>query len=159
HDLAIATYGRGFWILDDLTALEQLTTQVAEESAHLFAPRDAYRFRTAVQPEAPAYDPTAGQDPPYGAAINYFLKSAPQGDARVTIQDSGGRTVRTYARASKQAGLNRIYWDLRFEPTHQMRLRTAPEYAPEIANGQDGWRPGGERRISILAPPGNYSVK
>src|SRR5579872_3726351 len=159
HDLAIATYGRGFWILDDLTALEQFTPKVADESAHLFAPRDAYRFRTAVQPEAPAYDPTAGQDPPYGAAINYYLKSAPSGDVKITIQDSGGRTVRTFARAAKDAGVNRMYWDLRFEPSHQIHLRNSPEYAPEISNGMDGWRPYGERRIAILAPPGTYTVK
>src|SRR5262249_22766424 len=54
---------------------------------------------------------------------------------------------------------NRIYWDLRFEPTHQMRLRTAPEYAPEIMNGPEGWRPGGERGLAILAPPGAYTIK
>jgi len=159
HDLAIATYGRGFWILDDLSALEQMTPQALDSSAHLFAPRDTYRFRTTVEPEAPAYDPTAGQNPPYGATIDYYLKSAPAGDVRIVIQDSGGRTVRTFARAAKQAGLNRMYWDLRFEPTHQMKLRNAPEYAPEITNSPDGWRPGGERRIAILAPPGTYTVK
>lgn len=159
HDLAVATYGRGFWIFDDLTPIEQSNFNVEDESAHLFAPRDAYRFRTAVQPEAPAYDPTAGQDPPYGAAINYYLKTAPQGEVKIAIQNSGGRVVRTYARASKEAGLNRIYWDLRFEPTHQVRLRNAPEYSPEIPNGMDGWRPYGERRIAILAPPGTYTVK
>ena len=52
HDLVLATYGRGFWILDDLTPLEQMTQQVADSSAYLFPPRDAYRFRTTVQPES-----------------------------------------------------------------------------------------------------------
>lgn len=159
HDLVLATYGRGFWILDDLTALEQMTSQVTDSTAYLFAPRDTYRFRFTVQPEAPAYDPTAGQNPPYGADINYYLKSAPQGDVRIAIQDSGGRTVRTLT-ATKLAGLNRIYWDLRFNPTKQMRLRTPPEYAPEIGVGPEGWRPApGEARIAILAPPGTYTIK
>ena len=160
HDLVVATYGRGFWILDDLTALEQMTPQTAESSAYLFPPRDTYRFRTTVQPESMTYDPTAGQNPPYGAPINYYLKSAPQGDVRLSIQDASGRTVRTLNNATKQAGLNRVVWDLRFSATRQMRLRTSPEYAPDVRVGPEGWRPApGERRISMLAPPGPYSVK
>ncbi len=62
--------------------------------------------------------------------------------------------------AAKQPGLNRVVWNLRFEPTKQMRLRTPPEYAPEITMGPEGWRPVlGERRVSVLAPPGAYTVK
>jgi photosystem II stability/assembly factor-like uncharacterized protein len=159
HDLVIATYGRGFWILDDLTPLEQMTAQTADASAHLFPPRDAYRFRTTTQPESMPYDPTAGQNPPYGASINYYLKSAPQGDVRLQILDASGRVVRSL-QASKQAGLNRTWWDLRFAPTNQMRLRTSPQYAPEVTLGPDGWRPApGEQRIALLAPPGVYTVK
>lgn len=159
HDLVLATYGRGFWILDDLTPLEQMTPQVADASAYLFPARDAYRFRTTVQPEAPTYDATAGQNAPYGASINYFLKSAPQSDVRFAILDASGRTVRTLT-GSKEAGVNRITWDLRFTPTREMRLRTSPEYAPEIAEGPEGWRPApGAPRISVLAPPGAYTVK
>ncbi len=159
HDLVLATYGRGFWILDNLTALEQMTPQIVGSSAHLFAPRDAYRFRTAVQPETTPYDPTAGLNPPYGAAIDYYLKSAPPGGARIAIVDGSGRTVRTVA-GSAQPGLNRLWWDLRFAPTRQIRLRTSPEYAPEIVEGPEGWRPApGEQRIGMLAPPGTYTVK
>jgi photosystem II stability/assembly factor-like uncharacterized protein len=160
HDLVLATYGRGFWILDNLTALEQLTPQVAESSAYLFAPHDTYRFRTAVQAESYPYDATVGQNPPYGAAIDYYLKSAPQaGGARIAILDSAGRTVRTMA-ASAQPGINRVWWDLRFTPTKIMRLRTSPEYAPEITVGPEGTRPAPEaQRIALLAPPGTYTVK
>lgn len=159
HDLVLATYGRGFWILDDLTAIEQTTPDVLSSSAHLFPPRDAYRFRTVVQPEAPRDDPTAGQNPPYGASIQYYLKSVPQSDVKIAILDASGRTVRTLAGA-KQTGLNRIYWDLRFTPTKEIRLRTPPEYAPEIENGPEGWRPAlGIQRISAVAPPGMYTIK
>src|SRR5204863_488772 len=52
HDLAVATYGRGFWILDDITALEQFTPEVGAAKAHLFAPREAYRFKEVSQPPA-----------------------------------------------------------------------------------------------------------
>jgi photosystem II stability/assembly factor-like uncharacterized protein len=159
HDLVLATYGRGFWILDDLTPLEQMTPQIAESPAHLFPPREAYRFRTKVQPEAPTYDATAGTNAPYGADINYYLKSAPQSEVKFAILDASGRTVRTF-NGSKQTGLNRATWDLRFTPTREMRLRTPPEYAPEIAEGPDGTRPEpGGTRISVLAPPGSYTVK
>lgn len=159
HDLVLATYGRGFWILDDLTPLEQMTQQVADASAYLFPPRDAYRFRTKVQPEAPTYDPTAGVNAPYGASINYFLKAAPQSDVKFAILDASGRAVRTFS-GGKQAGVNRVTWDLRFTPSKEMRLRTPPEYAPEIAEGPDGTRPEpGGQRISVLAPPGTYTVK
>ena len=158
HDLAIATYGRGFWILDNLTALEQLTPEVAAAGAHLFAPRDAYRFRTAVQPESYPYDATVGQNPPYGASIDYYLKAAPQGPVRIAIVDAAGRTVRTI-NAGAQPGINRVWWDLRFTPTKPMRLRTSPEYAPEITVGPDGTRPAGIGGIALLAPPGTYTVK
>jgi len=159
HDLAIATYGRGFWILDDLTPLEQMTSQVVGSSAYLFPPRDAYRFRNATQPESMPNDPTAGQNPPYGASLNYYLKAAPQGAPRLAIIDAGGRTVRTMTVGS-QPGVNRFWWDLRFEPTKPMHLRTAPEDAPDIPLNAQGWRPApGERRISLLAPPGTYTIK
>ena len=159
HDMAVATYGRGFWILDNVTALEQMTQPVVDSSAYLFAPRDVYRFRTAVQAESTPYDPTAGQNPPYGAPIDYYLKSAPQGSARIAIVDAAGRTVRSFA-AAAQPGVNRVWWDLRFTPTKQMRLRASPEYAPEILVESEGWRPApGEQRIALLAPPGTYTVK
>jgi hypothetical protein len=159
HDLVLATYGRGFWILDDLTALEQTTPEVLVKDAHLFPPRDAYRFRTMVQPEAPTYDPTAGQNPTYGASIHYYLKSVPKGDVKVVIEEATGRTVRTLT-GSKLAGINRVYWNLRFEPTKAIRLRTPPEYAPEIPEGPEGWRPlPGAQIISVLAPPGTFTVK
>jgi photosystem II stability/assembly factor-like uncharacterized protein len=159
HDVVIATYGRGFWILDDVTPLEQMASQVTDSAAFLFPPRDAYRFRTKVQPEAPTYDPTAGVNAPYGASINYYLKSVPKSDVKFTVLDASGRAVRTF-NGTKQGGVNRVDWDLRFTPSKEMRLRTPPEYAPEIAEGPDGTRPApGAPRISVLAPPGSYTVK
>src|SRR6185437_13186583 len=67
HDLALATYGRGFWILDDISPLQQMTPEVRASDAHLFAPRDAYRFRNVTEPASVTYDPTTGYNPPYGA--------------------------------------------------------------------------------------------
>ena len=159
HDLAVATYGRGFWILDDLTPLEQMTPQVAAGAAHLFTPRDAYRFRTTVQQESMPYDPTAGQNLPYGASLNYYLKTAPQGDVRIAILDATGKIVRNMP-GTKTAGVNRLYWDLRGNPTRQIRLRTPPDFAPEITVGPEGFRPmPGDRAITLLMKPGVYTVR
>ena len=158
NDLVIATYGRGFWILDDLSPLQQLTPAVASADAQLFPPRPAYRFRDITQEASSFNDPTTGQNPPYGAAINYYLGKVPQGDVTVSILDAQNTVIRTL-NAPKAAGLNRVHWDLRDEPTREVRLRTSPMYAPEIQVGADGTRPGGGPRLSILMPPGAYTVR
>jgi photosystem II stability/assembly factor-like uncharacterized protein len=157
NDLVVATYGRGFWILDDLTPLQQLTSQTIASDVHLFAPRAAYRLREITPPASQSNDPTVGSNPPYGASINYYLKTALGDEAAVEILDGQGRLVRRL-RGTKTAGLNRLYWDLRYEPTLEVKLRTSPLYSPEITPGPDGTRPGGGR-LAILAPPGTYSVR
>jgi photosystem II stability/assembly factor-like uncharacterized protein len=158
NDLVIATYGRGFWILDDLGPLQQMNPG-EQQSAVLFTPRSAYRFRNSAVPVSVDYDPTAGQNPAYGATINYYLKSAPSGDVKIRIEDADGQLVRTIT-GTKLVGINRVAWDLRGEQTKEVRLRTSPAYAPEIRNGNEGWRlaPDGGR-MSILMPPGTYTVK
>ena len=192
HDLALATYGRGFWILDDLTPLQQLTAEVLASNAHLFAPRAAYRFRPVAQPAAVFYDPAAGHNPPFGAVLNFYLKAnlGEKDRARLTISDATGKVVREIecrpARSEgprpaagpggpggagrgeggpdarpceAKAGINRYWWDLRFEPSREIKLRTTPLYAPDVTVGPEGWRPApGAGRISLLAPPGTYTV-
>jgi len=159
NDLVIATYGRGFWIMDDITPLQRLTPQVLASDAHLFAPRPAYRFRDITQPASASNDPTVGQNPAYGASINYYLKSAATGTAAIAILDRDGQVVRRFTGPSA-AGLNRATWDLRYEPTKEVRLRTPPLYAPEVTLGPDGTRAApGTGRLTILAPPGTYTVQ
>ncbi len=159
NDLVIATYGRGFWILDDITPLQQFTAQVAATDVHLFAPRPAYRFREITPPASLANDPATGDNPPYGASINYFLKSEPAGEVAITILNPEGTVVRRL-RGPKSAGLNRVHWDLRYEPTREVRLRTPPLYVPDVTFSPDGTRSApGAGRLSILAPPGTYTVQ
>lgn len=159
NDLVISTYGRGFWIMDDLTPIQQLTPEVLNSSAHLFAIHPVYRFRGITVPYASADDPTAGQNPPYGVSINYYLKSAPTGEVSIKILDAGGKTVQTI-RGTRTAGVNRVWWNLRDEQSKEVRLRTAPQYAPDIRLNADGWRalPEGGR-MTMLMPPGTYTVK
>lgn len=155
NDLVIATYGRGFWILDDLSPLQQLTPQVADAESHLFTPRPAWRFRQVTSNYSMPNDPTSGEDPPYGAAINFHLRAA--SDVTLTISDDRGQTVRTL-RAPGRAGVNRVTWDLRHEPTKDVRLRTKPLHASDFPMPEEGWRSGGQR-LAILAAPGTYTVK
>ena len=89
-DLVVGTYGRGFWILDDLTPLQQLTPEAMASAAHLFAPRDAYRFRPITPPSVPYSDPTEGTDPEYGASINYWLADAADEAPTVEIVNADG---------------------------------------------------------------------
>ena len=158
NDLVIATYGRGFWIMDDVTPLQQMTPSVLSADAHLFAPRAAYRFRDITQDASAQNDPTVGQNPPYGASITYYLRTPPAGDVTLSILDGQNQTVRTLP-APKAAGLNRVYWDLRDEPTREVRLRTSPLHAPEVQPGPDGTRPAQGGRLSLLMPPGAYTVR
>jgi len=192
HDLDLATYGRGFWILDDLTPLQQLTPDVLVSNVHLFAPRDAYRFRPVSQPTAVFYDPTTGHNPPYGASIDFYLKSKPgeKDRAHITISDASGKVVRELEcrpprpegsrprgvpggpgggegetgsagspACEAKSGINRVWWDLRSEPSTEIKLRISPLYAPDVSVGPEGWRPAPSvGRISLLVPPGSYTV-
>jgi photosystem II stability/assembly factor-like uncharacterized protein len=170
NDLVVATYGRGFWILDDITPLRQLTPQVTGASAYLFAPRPAYRFRPITEPMMMPDDPTEGKNPPDGADIGFWLKSSPSKEpdgqvkddaVSIVVSDAAGKTVRTLkAGKSAEAGINRVWWDLRYDPTTEVKLRTSPLNAPEFKVGPDGTRKfptGGP--LSMLVPPGTYTVK
>jgi hypothetical protein len=98
NDLVVGTYGRGFWILDDLSPIQQLTSDVLASAAHLFAPRATYRFRDITRPSTPYDDPTIGQNPEYGASINYWL-AAPAAEApTIEILDDAGTLVRSSSR-------------------------------------------------------------
>lgn len=156
-DLVIGTYGRGIWILDDITPLQQLTPAVAASDVHLFEPRRAWRFRTAVTEMAMMDDQSAGRDPDYGASLNYWLGEATDEEVTLTITDADGEVVRTLDGTGNR-GINRVTWDLETEPTTEMKLRTTPEGSDWVDLGDDRWRPAPEGRWSILLPPGTYGV-
>jgi photosystem II stability/assembly factor-like uncharacterized protein len=158
NDLVISTYGRGFFILDDLGPLQQLTPEVMNSASHFFAPRAAYRFRTITAPATSYDDPTTGEDPAYGASLNYWLKAPAPQAPKITIVDANGRTVRTLTGTNK-AGINRVAWDLRDEPSLETRLYTSPMYAPHIAVGPEGRVAPNTSRLSVLVAPGTYTVK
>ncbi len=161
NDLVVATYGRGFWIMDDITPLQQLTGEVLESDVHLFDPRPAYRLQPI----------TGGPPVPSTATINYYLKEVPDGEVKITIIDEEGREVQDL-RATKRKGINRATWNLRYEGARQARLRTRPPGNPHVVEelrfadrwNREGWYPilswgtqGGFQ--GFRAAPGNFTVK
>ncbi|MGB6876983.1 MAG: hypothetical protein WBD87_13220 [Candidatus Acidiferrales bacterium] len=101
-DLLVGTHGRGFWILDDITLLRQITDAVQKADAYLFKPAPAYRYRrdtntdTPLPPELPA-----AKNPPDGAIIDYYLQSAQTGKVAIGIYDATNRPVRFYSSADE----------------------------------------------------------
>jgi hypothetical protein len=158
NDLVVGTYGRGFWILDDLSPIQQLTANVMMSPAHLFEPRDAYRFREITRPSTPYDDPTTGENPEYGASINYWLAAPAESAPVIEILDAEGTLLRTLD-GTNEAGVNRVYWDLRDEPNEAIMLLTGYKYAPHLQVGPEGRPAPGGSRISILRPPGEYTVR
>ncbi len=161
-DLVVATYGRGFWILDDVSPLRALTPEVAASAQTLFAPRPAYRFRGVAGPFAAWEDPVAGSDPPYGASLTWWRKTAPDTASRdsqlVRILDDRGRVVRTL-KVVPRAGMNRLWWDLMGEPTIEAKIRVSPPYASWFAVSPTGTPAPSIGRAQFLVSPGRYTVR
>ena len=173
-DLVAATYGRAFWILDDVTPLRQIDRNVSRAPSFLFRPEKALRVHldlnqdTPLPPEMPA-----GQNPPNGAILDYYLGSAPSEDITLGIYDSSGQLVREYSTKTeaaavepppnvpeywlghrepltRNAGMNRFVWDLRYAAPPVLRH----EY-PISALYQD--TPG--LPLGAMVTPGKYSIR
>jgi photosystem II stability/assembly factor-like uncharacterized protein len=158
-DLVVGTYGRGFWILDDLGPIRGMTDTIKASDVHLFPVRQAYRFRNVAGYRSAASH-VDGENAPYGADITYQLK-APADRIEIAIQDGSGKTIRTMTGTGK-AGLNRVWWNLRHDAARQVRLRTSPVGSPWMAPEADGVRPlvvWGAGQVEPMAVPGNYTVK
>ncbi len=158
NDLVVGTYGRGFWILDNLGAVQQMTSDVASSNAHLFAPRHEYRFRSTVPPYATSQEPTAGENPPYGAPLDYYLAAESEDSVTIEILDATGETIRTM-KGSADAGVNRVWWDLRHDESTEPVIRTMALHAPWHKLDDEGTRDGPLGTFSKLALPGMYTVK
>jgi photosystem II stability/assembly factor-like uncharacterized protein len=177
NDLIVATHGRSFWILDDITPLRQIAEMKEDGGAFLFKPGSAYRVRRSIYPDTPLPpDEPAGENPPDGAVIDYALPQGVTGPVALEILDAGGEVVRRYAsndapeatmeELSKQLiplywlrmpktlpdtpGLHRWVWDLHYTTP------TATNYSyPISAVPHDTPRtPEGP-----LALPGTYTVR
>ena len=179
NDLVICTYGRGFWVLDDMSPLREIASkaqQIAAAPAYLFKPSDAIRSREngnwdqPMNPELPH-----SQNPPFGAIIYYYLGKKPAAEIKMQIFDSEGKLVRTISSVkttlperppypdywlmspeehslSTNIGTNRTNWNLRYDDP--------PGYNPDI-NNQMNTAPGQVTPAphGPLVLPGTYTVK
>ncbi len=161
NDLVVGTYGRGFWIMEDITPLQQLTDEVLASDAHLFGPRPAYRMHRV----------TGGARTSASATISYYLGSDDAESVSLEILDAEGEVI-AKPRASSTRGINRATWNLRLEPAREAKLRTRPPNNPNVVMekrfrdtwDKEGWYPiqswgtGGGFR-GILVAPGPYTVR
>jgi hypothetical protein len=163
NDLIVATHGRAFWVLDNISPIRQMTSAPPTDEAHLYQPASTVRFRGPGF-TLPVGVPV-GSNPPAGAMIDYSLKSAPKDQITLEILDASGKVVRKYSSKKSaegaspdeeefgisrpgeelptEVGLNRFVWDLHFE-------------APIKVPGAVGW---GGRPEGPLVVPGNYQIK
>ena len=177
HDLIVATHGRSFWILDDITPLEQITEAVASSPTRLFKPEVAYRVRRDTNTDTPLpADEPAGENPPDGAVIDYYLDGPASGTVTLEILDSRDKLVRRYSSTdqpevteeelqkqliplywirmprilSASAGMHRWLWDLRYPvplaDRHGYPIAAVPHNTPRTPLGP-------------LALPGQYTVR
>ncbi|MCZ6727191.1 MAG: hypothetical protein O7A98_07520, partial [Acidobacteria bacterium] len=159
-DLVVATYGRGFWILDDLTPLRAYQEAVAGGEPALFAPRPTYRFLDREPAWSEYQNAAVGQNPEDGATLHYYLPAEVEDSVTLVIRDAAGERVRELEDLAQSAGLHRESWDLYQEKTPEVKLRTEPEESSHVPLPREGWRgmtDGG--RFSIYAPPGTYTVE
>ncbi len=158
-DLVLATYGRGFWVLDDVTPLRALARGLAEGTA-LLPPRPAFRLLEREAAWSEPYSAAAGRNPERGALLHYRLPAAVEAPVALRILNQAGETVRTLSEQPAKAGLHRVVWNLEEERTPEVRLRTRPLENPRLALPEAGWREltdGG--RFAVVAPPGRYTVE
>jgi photosystem II stability/assembly factor-like uncharacterized protein len=176
-DLVAATFGRAFWILDDLSPIEQLSAQIAAAPAHLFRPSAAIRVRRDVNSDTPMPpEIPAGTNPPAGAILDYTLRDAPSQPIELAIYDASGNLVRHFTSAPipesvrrpekwptiadywmanpqplpTHVGMNRFIWDLRYSPPPSVNHSYPMSAIPhETPAGPEG----------PLAVPGKYVIK
>jgi photosystem II stability/assembly factor-like uncharacterized protein len=115
NDLVVATHGRSIWILDNLAALVEWSGTVATAPAHLFSVRPATIFQYWKDTSYRSQGAYAGENPPFGAILDYHLSRAAQG-ATITVADASGRVVRRLDVAGSPGVIHRVTWDLRHEP-------------------------------------------
>src|SRR5262249_25730971 len=161
-DLVLATHGRSFWILDDISPLREFNDSVGAQRLHVYTPATAYRIHYSERTVKPVL---SGQNPPPGAVIYYYVKDAPKGETTLEILDSSGKVVRKFSsnktedvdeplnpedkkpekQIKTEAGLNRFVWDLRYEGAS----RVPDYYLFEYKDGASG----------PFALPGKYQAR
>ncbi len=161
-DLVIATYGRGFWIADDITSLQAASLDRATyegTTPDLLSPRDAWRYLRTESPFSQPGDPAAGRNGGLGASLSWWLPENVD-QVEIEIVDETGREVARLSRLRTRAGLQRTEWGLRWSPSRRPMLRTTPPGHSHVQLSEEGTRaaPDGGR-VAPVALPGEYMVR
>jgi photosystem II stability/assembly factor-like uncharacterized protein len=138
-DLVVGTYGRGYYILDDLAAIRQYDPAKKTE-IQVFDIRQSYRFASKESIKTDGGSFNSGRNPAFGAPINYYLPDTSSATVTIEIFDAEDQLVRTLP-GNKDLGVNRVMWDLRYEPTYKPKLMTQPPGRPWVQLNGEGWRP------------------
>ena len=163
RDLVLATYGRGFYILDDISPIREWSKQTVKNKNELFAPKQAYRFnyKTGIHSESSM---STGQNPPNGTSINYYLAAEVQVPPAIIIMNQKGDTINKIE-GSKQKGFNRVWWNLSHSSIVLPPLKTIPDLKNYIKLDTAGNRPLniydldiGPGLTPIKVPAGKYTV-
>ncbi len=154
NDLIIATQGRSFWVIDDLTIVQQKSNSITAKNLHVFPINDAYRTEGGGRRRrgAGGTEPNMGANPPAGTVINYFLKGTTDSSKHsITIMDKMGKPIKTFSKNAKELtdkldyteGMNQFAWDMNYPPA-------------EKADGMILWN---GAIGSAKAAPGKYSAR
>ena len=141
NDLVASTEGRGFWILDDLSPLQQMGSVTRDTGVFLFRPRDSYRTKGSSRAR-----PGEGENAPAGAIAYYYLSDAPEEPVRTEFRDESGTVIRTLNSTPTEAGLTRLVWDLGREDIDRV---PGTFLAADFFGTVPGYR----------VPPGKYEVR
>ncbi|MEQ9592985.1 MAG: glycosyl hydrolase [Cyclobacteriaceae bacterium] len=164
NDLVIGTYGRGVYILDDITPIREFTEAVQNARVHLFTPGIAYRFQKidGIKSKSSFSD---GKNPPAGIPINYYLRESSSDSVKIVIKNTEGLEVNRII-GSSDKGINRVYWNLRHSAYVFPSLRTKPRGKDWVKLDEKGERDMfiydldiGPGMTPTLVPPGNYTVE
>ncbi|HLK68504.1 MAG TPA: hypothetical protein VKU19_33960 [Bryobacteraceae bacterium] len=155
NDLIVATHGRSIWILDSISALEQMTGKSADSNLQAFDVRPAVMWRLARKRDFDAHDVFVGANPPAGAIIDFWVKNKPDAkDVKISILDAGGKAIAVVKPAAVEAGVNRVVWGLRTDRPVPLTAQEEAMAARFAAAGGDAPNTGGP-----LVDPGDYSVE
>jgi photosystem II stability/assembly factor-like uncharacterized protein len=158
NDLIVATHGRGLYVMDDITPLQQIAAAVKTE-AQLFDVRPATRWTMWNKDGNLGQAVWRAPNPPAGAIIDYYLNAETTDDLAITISDASGKTLRTLRNVPNATGVNRTEWDLKYDsprpiPTSGRGGRGGGPGAPAEEPG--GGRFGGGGAPFVL--PGDYKI-
>jgi hypothetical protein len=167
NDLIIGTHGRGIYILDDISALQQMSQKITDSDVTLFEVRPGTIWQN--DPRLGRYLGGSkffrGANPAPGTAISYYLKSAPSGEVKITISDYSGKVVRNIV-GTNEVGLNRVQWNLRGDPPPRPAGFGGGGGQGGGGGGQGGGGGGGGGggfggafNLGLPLEPGTYNVK